>query len=185
MPVPLKNYPGYRITRSGEVWSCRSSQKIPKWARLSIARSRTWTSAGGKSRLFYDSVQLAHRTPGKRVRKNIHQLLLLSFIGPCPKGQEARHLDGDATNNRLSNLRWGTPQENLQDQIRHGTNDTPFRTARQVRTVHRLFRRGMSYPELARKYGISEKHIRRLLNGRGTAWSHLGLVSNRTLFPRT
>jgi hypothetical protein len=34
---------------------------------------------------------------------------------------ECRHLDGNRLNNHLSNLCWGTHQENIDDQIRHGT----------------------------------------------------------------
>lgn len=51
----------------------------------------------------------------------VHRIVLLAFVGPCPEGYECRHLDGDRTNNRLSNLKWGTAAENTQDKIAHGT----------------------------------------------------------------
>lgn len=50
----------------------------------------------------------------------IHILILEAFIGPCPIGMECLHADGDKTNARLSNLRWGTAFENSQDSITHG-----------------------------------------------------------------
>lgn len=54
-------------------------------------------------------------------RMMIHQLVLLAFIGPCPKGQQCRHLDGDSKNNRIENLCWGTASQDREDQARHGT----------------------------------------------------------------
>lgn len=59
--------------------------------------------------------------------------MLAAFVGPCPEGQEARHLDGDASNNRWApgneeetmaaggSLMWGTHRENIRDKHRHGT----------------------------------------------------------------
>lgn len=54
-------------------------------------------------------------------RHSIHRLVLFTFIGPCPKEMECRHLDGNPKNNKLDNLCWGTRSENMQDSIRHGT----------------------------------------------------------------
>lgn len=52
----------------------------------------------------------------------IHQLVTLAFIGPPPLDEEVRHLDGNAHNNHISNLAYGTHSENLQDAVRHGTH---------------------------------------------------------------
>lgn len=57
----------------------------------------------------------------KQKRLSIHRLVLETFIGPCPLDMECRHLDGNPTNNRLNNLKWGTHSENVQDSIGHGT----------------------------------------------------------------
>lgn len=50
----------------------------------------------------------------------VHRLVLEAFIGPCPLGMETLHADDDSTNNRLSNLRWGTRSENEHDSVRNG-----------------------------------------------------------------
>lgn len=54
-----------------------------------------------------------------------YQLVLLAFVGPCPEGQECRHLDGNCQNNRLDNLKWGTRSENARDRVRHGWRSQP------------------------------------------------------------
>lgn len=53
--------------------------------------------------------------------KPVHLLVCLAFNGVKPIGAQCvRHLDGDKTNNRPGNLRWGTFKENAADTILHG-----------------------------------------------------------------
>jgi hypothetical protein len=52
----------------------------------------------------------------------VHQVVAMAFIGPCPPGQEVRHLDGDSMNPRRSNLAYGTHAENMHDMAVHGTS---------------------------------------------------------------
>lgn len=52
----------------------------------------------------------------------VHRLVLEAFIGPRPAGLVVRHLNGDRNDNSLPNLTYGTPAENAQDSLRHGTN---------------------------------------------------------------
>jgi hypothetical protein len=58
----------------------------------------------------------------------VHSLVMLAFVGERPEGLETRHLDGNKTNNALSNLQWGTPGENALDKVRHGTHNFASRT---------------------------------------------------------
>lgn len=62
-------------------------------------------------------------TVGRRQRNTLaHHLVLEAFGFPRPDGYQVRHLDGDRTNNRISNLRWGTSSENNYDRVRHGVH---------------------------------------------------------------
>jgi hypothetical protein len=52
-----------------------------------------------------------------------HALVLMTFVGPCPPGMEARHFpDRKGTNNALSNLSWGTKLQNANDRRIHNTS---------------------------------------------------------------
>ena len=51
-----------------------------------------------------------------------HRLVMFAFVGPCPPGQEVRHLDGDKLNPSLDNLVYGTRSENMRDMVRHGAH---------------------------------------------------------------
>lgn len=62
-----------------------------------------------------------------RTRK-VHQLVAEAFIGPRPDGEEVRHRNGDSTDNRASNLHYGTRSDNLRDAVEHGTHAMAKRT---------------------------------------------------------
>ena len=57
----------------------------------------------------------------------VHRAVLLAFRGPKPEGLLSRHLNGDAKDNRLENLVYGTSSENQMDAVQQGTH---FMTAR-------------------------------------------------------
>ena len=46
---------------------------------------------------------------GNQSTKNVHTLVLTTFVGDRPDGMQACHNNGDKTDNRLENLRWDTP----------------------------------------------------------------------------
>ena len=58
----------------------------------------------------------------------IHRLVLESFVGPCPDGMVACHIDGDPHNNDIDNLRWDTASSNTLDSVRHGTHPAASKT---------------------------------------------------------
>lgn len=65
------------------------------------------------------------RVNGQNKTYRIHQLILSTFIGPCPPGLEGCHNNGDPLDNRLDNLRWDTHQNNMADRKAHGTYFPP------------------------------------------------------------
>lgn len=88
--------------------------------------------------------------------------MLLAFVGPCPAGQEGRHLDDDADNNRLTNLAWGTRLDDKNDQRKNGClplgsgNGRAKLTEDKVREMRQRRRdTGESYPKLAKRFGVS------------------------------
>lgn len=53
----------------------------------------------------------------------VHRLVLLAFKGPCPKGHEGAHCNGNSFDNRLENLEYKTPSSNQLDRKSHGTDN--------------------------------------------------------------
>lgn len=66
---------------------------------------------------------------GRGNTRTLHSMVAAAFIGPCPKGQEVRHRDGNRKNSALRNLHYGTRSDNIRDAVRHGTWMTPGRVA--------------------------------------------------------
>jgi hypothetical protein len=69
-------------------------------------------------------------TSGVGVRRHtVHSLVASAFHGPRPfEGAQVRHLNGDKTDNRAENLRWGTARENMLDRIEHGNDPNVNKT---------------------------------------------------------
>ena len=74
----------------------------------------------------YPYVMLFDR--GKRKHQRIHQLVAELFLGPCPDGQEVRHLDDIKTHNDISNLKYGTRSQNLLDRVTLGAHHQARKT---------------------------------------------------------
>ena len=68
---------------------------------------------GARGRQYY---HLSDR--GRREKRMGHHLVLEAFAGPS-NGLWGLHADDNPSNNRLSNLRWGTPTENAADRKRN------------------------------------------------------------------
>lgn len=105
-----KDIPGYvglyRVSDRGRVWSSRRN------GLLKIIKNKANT---------YSVVGLC--VDGKVTKVYVHFLVLLAFVGPRPPGYVSRHFpDRDRTNNRLTNLSWGTYTDNQLDRAAHGTD---------------------------------------------------------------
>jgi hypothetical protein len=119
-----------------EIW-----RRVPDFDEYEVSnqgRMRSWNARRTKPELLprpmklrltpngYVTVKLSN--PGRTMRINVHSLVLLAFRGPKPKGLECRHLDGNQTNNNLSNLVYGTHSENMLDKVAHGTHHLANKT---------------------------------------------------------
>jgi hypothetical protein len=62
---------------------------------------------------------------GKGNSRQVHQLVLEAFVGPCPAGCEVLHLNHQHADNRLENLRYGTRSENLRMDYQAGRRTVP------------------------------------------------------------
>jgi len=156
----ISGFPKYRADSDGFIWS----EKGRSFRRLKIA-----VGTNG-----YLKVHL--RKDDRYHSRYVHRLVLEAFIGPCPKGMECRHLNGDKTDNRLENLVWGTKEENEKDKISHGThqfgerNPNRLLSAEEVELVREASESEETQQSIARRFGVSQSCIAKIANGR--TWGH-------------
>lgn len=115
---------GYRAGSDGTVWSCWR-RGMPKGARPGMAygseKTNEWRQVRGRIATSRGTYRYFKTRYSKNKLHAIHRVVLESFVGPRPEGQECRHLNGNPLDNRLENLCWGTRKENAHDAIKHGT----------------------------------------------------------------
>ena len=107
----------------------------------------------------------------------VHRLVLEAFVGPCPEGQECRHLNGDPGDNRLENLVWGSPLENSLDMVKHGTSIKGTKSPKaklkesDVLTVMSLLKDGMKDSAIAKRFGVAPGAV--IAIRLGYSWNHI------------
>lgn len=165
--------PGYWVTSDGRVYSVNESGP---WAGVRQMRVGTQTPPrpGAKASLY-----VRCRTANKPSEIFfIHKLVAQHFLPPKPEGATCiRHLDGDHHHNDVSNLAWGTMQENMDDREQHGRTARGERmgnsklTAETVREIKRALAAGASQRALAEELGVTHTCISDL--SRGRTWKHV------------
>lgn len=145
---------GYRFYADGSVWSqmgkgCRRDRGIKTRGPWKQRKTRL-----GREGYVYI---VLYKTNGDRVDIALHILLLTLFRGPRPPGMVGRHLDDDRNNNQVSNLRWGTQKQNVDDAKRNGlqlrgekVGNSKLRS-QDVITIRRDAKAGTSFAELGRR----------------------------------
>lgn len=111
----------------------------------------------------YARVHIERPAPACMVK--VHRLVLESFVCPRPEGAECRHLNGDPSDNRLANLRWGTSADNKADQRAHGTMSWAKLTDAQVAAIRAEPPKRGCVASAAAELGISTNHLYRILRG--------------------
>jgi len=114
-----------------------------------------------------------------RINRSIHRLVAEAFLGPCPKGMEVNHKNGNRAENRAHNLEWVTPSQNalhatrvLKTRILRGEEHGMAKlTTEQVIEMRRLRSNGHKVKDIAAQFGIHQSACSRIT--RGKRWAHI------------
>ena len=142
----IPGFPDYQISNLGNVKSFK--RKTPK-----VMRPQKWCNG-------YRMIAL--RRGDKYHFRLVHVLVMLAFVGTKPDGLCIRHLDGNPSNNQLTNLTYGTMSENQQDRIAHGTYGMKL-TVRKVRIIRGLAKCGFTQKRLAEIFGVNRNAISKVI----------------------
>ncbi|OUQ22164.1 hypothetical protein B5E80_15305 [Flavonifractor sp. An135] len=162
-----KDIPGYegryQASTYGRIRSVdREITQIGRWGRPFTRKLKGRVlrpAATKKDPHLY--VILGHGANGSTV----HSLVARTFLGPPCEGEEVRHLDGDAANNRVENLAYGSRTDNILDvfRINRSWRKLSLQDMREIK--HRLDA-GETGASVARSFGVSATTISRVKLGR-------------------
>lgn len=154
---PIPNCPSYFAGIDGTMWRCKNGNWIQLKPIVNTFRK--------------GYLQIGPYVNGKTKPMTVHRAVMLAFVGPRPDGMEICHIDGDKTNNALSNLKYATPTENNADKKKHGTHLTGEQchaaklNRLQVAEIRRLYATGgYSQSQLASLFGVTQVPISQAIN---------------------
>lgn len=158
----------YEVSSSGNV---RRLHDGNRYRALSVLRPT-------KHRDGYCSVILSD-AEHRRSTLRVHRIVLTAFVGCPPSGHECNHKNSVRDDNRVENLEWVTPSQNVLHTYQNGR--TPLRgtsnpnarfTEADIRGVRMLCdSKALTYTEIARMFGMTRNNVS--LIGRRRAWNHI------------
>lgn len=125
----------------------------------------------------YAQVFLTRNSQGQH--HYVQRLVMLAFVGERPEGMQVNHINGNGFDNRLENLEYVTPSQNVRHRFDVLGQKNPRGeevrssklTEEKVREIRRLYAQGKPTNELAPMYGVDISNIRLIV--RRKAWTHV------------
>lgn len=157
----IKNFDKYEVSNFGEIRSFHKS-KTPRLLKLQ------------KTNFGYLQVALCSDI---QKRELVHAIVAESFIGKRQKGFQINHKNGIKTDNRVENLEYVSPKENMKHASENKLNNFGENHGKaklnesQVLEIYSRFNQGEKAIHLSKIYGVSASHIRKI--GIGQNWRHL------------
>jgi hypothetical protein len=160
-------YAEIHVPLLGEIWKpVIINKKDTGWKVSNCGRTKSTRGVVGygcRNGLCY-----CHAGIG-RVNVGVHQLVACAFIGPQPTPQHTvDHIDGNPSNNHVSNLRWATPKEQAKNRKVSEMDRGERRFFAKVITAidaAESWVECLSIKDGAEKLNIKHYTIRRCLNG--------------------
>lgn len=140
----IPEFPRYEISTRGRVRSCG------RWGETVYMK-------------LYDShgyLRARFSVRGVKTFRQVHRLVLEVFVGPRPDGYQCDHINGVRDDNRLENLRWVTPLENILNPVTNARRNRPARSVLCVETGE-VF---LTEAAAARKIGVTSTMMSYVLN---------------------
>jgi len=170
-------------------------KQVPNFSRyMADEKGNVWTTNwknSGQTRMMKPAIgadgypqSMFRRDDGKYVTMKIHKVVALAYYGERKEGMEVNHMNGNKLDNRPENLDyctrsfnvWHSFVEGLQKPKRGEDNGHAKLTEAAVREIRHTAATGGRYygrARLAAKFGVSEAHVKDIVNQRRGTWSHV------------
>lgn len=141
--IPVDYAEKYRITKSGEIWSCHMSRFMKQ--RICNGYKNINFVSGANTRTYAT-----------------HRLLAITFIPNLKNNKYVDHIDAQKQNNNLNNLQWLTQKENVNRSNKKTSHD---RIVLQIKDG-KIIKEFNSVTEASKSIGKTRRAIQLVLKGR-------------------
>jgi hypothetical protein len=106
-------------------------------------------------------------------RAKVHSLICKAFLGPRPEGYQANHIDGNRSNNHISNLEYVTPSENIRHarDVLGGLGNQTLTREQALEVITYLTQGKFTQGEIAAMFGVVNGTVSAIWDG--GSWSDL------------
>lgn len=163
----MKDIPGYEglyaCTNDGRIWTHYNNRFLVLQSSDKAGHYHVTLSKHGEVRTW-----------------GVHQLVLLTYVGPPPIGMEVLHRDGNSRHNQLSNLVYDTHQANMLQHSRDKPDthvkgervNTAKLTAEGVIHCRKAYEDGATIASLAKLYSVTQTAMGNIVHRK--TWKHVG-----------
>lgn len=150
----IAGFPKYEVSNTGQV-------RNRKHNRLMTLRV---------NHKGYYKIGLKSETEGKAKMKFVHRLVAEAFLPNPDNLPQVNHKNCIKTDNRVENLEWVDGSYNMRHMVANGRSTTAKLNVRTASEIRELLLLGASINKLARKYGVSQKTIYDIQDGKVWSW---------------
>lgn len=121
----------------------------------------------------------------------VHNAVYEAFVGEIPHGMQINHIDGNKSNNHLTNLELCTPSENVihahatgLSRARRGEEVTTSKVTKEcVLQMYQMFKLGYTNKVVGDIYGLCDRYVSLIRHGRRWTWlfEEVGMYRTKSL----
>lgn len=172
----IEGYEGmYQVSNTGKVKSVKRTASLRKiHSRLVIERLR-------KLAISKDGYIMVYLNKNGSVKGcYVHRLVGLAFLNNPDAKKEINHIDGNKTNNNITNLEWCTPSENMRHAFSTGLmfpnkgedNGSCKLKVEDIVEIRKSYETGeFNQYQLADKFKVTQTQIYRIVHRK--SWKHI------------
>lgn len=148
-------------------------------------------SVSRKGKKENEYMQVGLMKEKKQRTHNVHRLVAIAFIPNPEKKLEVNHLDGDKTNNHVSNLSWATRKEQMEHASKTGliliggmskNSKLTDEETEYIREVYVAGHHEYSAKKLSEKFNVSPHTITAIANGTARPHSYVEKKREKSKF---
>ena len=160
----------FKIDTFGNIYSCLEQLSKKGVMGFKTNKTNTWKKLNLTVNK-YGYLQFGYKK--KTIR--VHRLVAETFITNPENKKMVRHLNGNKTDNRITNLIWGDNQHNVNDKYLHNTiahgKNKDINTKINEEIAKKIYDSQLSLQKTADKYSVSKKLV--LLIKQKKIWKHI------------